>query len=201
VLVLDACPLCRTTLSEGAKSCPGCGADLSPWTDIAAVSQSYIGNARELITEGEFEQAGRIISRLSQLSEVEPHVLAGLQCRLALGCQDAQGARALLGGLSSSDRELLEPQLRELEQREAHARELYNQALTSARRGEYARGARQMELCVKQFSSDPALWMLKLKLDLKSGHYMRVYTDLRSLDRLDARPLAWNDLEALLPPV
>ncbi|MCB1185828.1 hypothetical protein KDL29_01565 [bacterium] len=201
MLVLDACPLCRTTLKEGAGSCPGCGADLAPWSNIAAITASYIGNARELITEGELEKAEAIISRLSQLSDVDPHELASLQCKLALACQDIGRARELLSRVSPAEQPVLTEQLAELGQREMLARELYNQALTSARRGEYVRGARQMEICVRHFSADPALWELKLKLDLKCAYYMRVYADLRALDRLNARPAAWLNLESMLPPV
>ncbi len=174
---------------------------MAPWSDIAAISESYIGNARELITEGELEKAEAIISRLTQLSEVDPQVLAGLQLRLALACQDLGTARGLLDALSPADRSFLMEQVVELEQREALARELYNQALTAARRGEYVRGARHMEICVRHFSADPALWELKLKLDLKCAYYLRVYADLRALDHLNARPAAWLQLENMLPPV
>ena len=58
-----------------------------------------------------------------------------------------------------------------------------------------------MEICTRHLSSDPALWELKLKLDLKCAYYLRVYADLRALDRLNARPRAWLNLESLLPPV
>lgn len=199
--VLDACPLCRTTLDEGSVSCPGCGADLKPYYDVSAMSQRYMRMAREQISQGELEKAEAIISRLAQLSAVDDHELASLQIRLALACQDIGDARNLLARVGSHEREVLESQVRELEQREAVARELYNQALTAARRGEYVRAARQMELCVQQFSADPAIWELKLKLDLKCSYYMRVYADLKALDRLNARPAAWMQLESLLPPV
>lgn len=199
--VLDACPLCRSTLAEGAVSCPGCGADLQPYHDLHALSARYIQLAREQISRGEIEQAEEIVSRLAQLSEVEPHVLSGLQARLALACQDLGAAADAIPGCAPSDRAILEEQLAELRQRESLAQELYNQALTSARRGEYARGARQIEICVRHFSADPALWELKLKLDLKCSYYLRVYGDLRALDRLNARPPQWLELESLLPPV
>ncbi|MCB1216598.1 hypothetical protein KDL44_04360 [bacterium] len=201
MLVLDACPLCRTTLTQGASACPGCGADLAPWSSIASASASYIITAREHLAQGRLEQAEAIISRLGQLSEVDPQLLASLRCRLALACQDSGMARELLPQLSVSEQLQLAEQLSELEQREALARELYNQALTAARRGEYVRAARQMEICTRHLSSDPALWELKLKLDLKCAYYLRVYADLRALDRLNARPRAWLNLESLLPPV
>ena len=201
MLVLDACPLCRSTLTEGSTNCPGCGADLTPYRDVAQLTQRYIQLAREQISRGELVEAESIISRLSQLGSVSEAALASLQIRLALACQDPDSARSLLPRIGEQELAVISEQLRELEGREDVARELYNQALTAARRGEYARGARQMELCVQQFSSDPALWELKLKLDLKCGYFLRVYRDLRALDQLNARPAAWLNLEAMLPPV
>ena len=99
MLVLDACPLCRTTLTQGASACPGCGADLAPWSSIASASASYIITAREHLAQGRLEQAEAIISRLGQLSEVDPQLLASLRCRLALACQDSGMARELLPAL------------------------------------------------------------------------------------------------------
>lgn len=198
---MDACPLCRSTIGELTTICPGCAADLTPYRDIAGMTLRYMQIAREKISRGELVEAEAIISRLGQLGDVDGQALASLQLRLALACQDPQSARAQIEKLPVGERDLLEAQIRELELREDSARELYNQALSSARRGEYARGARQMELCVQQFGADPAIWELKLKLDLKCSYFLRVYGDLKALDGLNARPAAWLNLEALLPAV
>jgi hypothetical protein len=198
---LDACPLCRSTIGELTTICPGCAADLTPYRDIAGMTERYMQIARERISRGELVEAEAIVSRLGQLGDVDGQALASLQLRLALACQEPLLARSLLERVPTAQRELLEAQILELEQREETARELYNQALSAARRGEYARAARQMELCVKQFGADPALWELKLKLDLKCSYFLRVYGDLKALDGLNARPTAWVNLEEILPAV
>ncbi|MCH7471561.1 hypothetical protein IIA79_01215 [bacterium] len=210
---LDACPLCRTQLGAeeaaggadegGAPSeCPECGADLAPYLELDGLGDRYLKLARELISRGQMEQAREIVEHLPQIVDAaarpEYYEVAAL---IAIYDKDFHHAASLAGNCEDAAAIELREQI-ELHQRSVfYARELYNHALSSARKGELSVAAKQLARAVDLDASDPALWELKLKLDLKCGYYQHCYADLAALDSLVARPPEYAKLEEALPPV
>jgi len=200
-VLLDACPLCRTTLRGGEQQCPSCGADLAPYLAAAQRTQELVGLARQLLSRGEKARAAALIPRLSQLSNLPPATILELRAGLALAGGDVAQARQLAGQLGSehSAAQRVEQQAAALDEARLQARELYNNALTLARRGSAPAAAEQLLRAVQLDPGEPRLWLLKLKVDLKAHLLGRCYSDLAALDRLGARPPEFARLEALLP--
>jgi Tfp pilus assembly protein PilF len=197
---LSACPLCRSVLSQGARQCPDCGADLTPYLELEQLSTSYVDLTRELLSRGELEAARLVINRLPQLTEIEPAESAELQARLALADGDWNVALSLAETCRPGVSEAIATAVREQQRMQLAARELFNNALTACRRQAFALASRQLSRAVELDPSDPAIWRLKLKADLKCANYQDCYGDLEALDQLAARPLEFQRLEQLLPP-
>jgi hypothetical protein len=201
-LLLDACPLCRTTLHGGEEQCPSCGSDLLPYLAAAQRAQDLIGLVRDLLSRGETERAAALLPRLNQLSGLDPALLTELQAQLALARGDSAEALRLADQLAKA-RGALAARIRDgaAEQQQARLRayELYNNALGAARRGAALAAAEQLARAVQLEPREPRLWLLKLKADLKARLFSRCYADLAALDRLAARPPEFARLEALLP--
>jgi hypothetical protein len=200
-LLLDACPLCRSTLRGGEQQCPSCGADLKPYLGAQARVQELVRLARQLLSQGETDRAASLIPRLSQLASLPPATLLELRGQLALLQGDTAAAVALAGqlGTEHSAGERLREQSRQLDEQRLRARELYNSALAEARSGRYPAAAAQLATAAELTPADPRIWQLKLKADLKARLFSRCYADLAALDRLGARPLEFARLETLLP--
>lgn len=198
---LDACPLCRTVLSEGATECPGCGADLAPYRDISALAASYLELVRELLSRGETATARQIIEQLPQLTDAAGTELIGLTARLLLQEGNLQAVDELLPRCEPVMAEEIRLELAARRRARRRAQELYNHALTAARSGAFAQAALGLEQAVRYEADDPIIWTLKLKVELKAGMYERCYRTVAELDRLGARPPEFHRLEELLPPV
>lgn len=204
---LDACPLCRTVLplaaepGESVTTCPGCGADLTPYADLEALAVAYRKLAQEMLSRGQTDGARRIVNQLPRLTELEDGELTTLTARLALADGDYQRALALAQNCDPGVASELHAAVNHRRQDQLTARELYNYALSSARQGAMSQAARQLSRAVTRDPTDPNIWLLKLKLDLKCGFFQRCYADLAALDRLAARPPEYATLEELLPPV
>jgi hypothetical protein len=198
---LDACPLCRTVLSVASSQCPGCGADLSPYRDLSVLAASYLSLASELLSRGELPAARQIIERLPQLVEVNSGELIALTARLLLLEGNTQGVETLLAKCSPAVAAEVRTELEERNRDRRRAQELYNHALTAAREGAYMPAAQHLARAVCYETSDPSIWALKLKVELKAALYDRCYRSLAELDRLGARPPEFHRLEELLPPV
>ncbi len=199
---LAACPLCRAALSAGVESCPECGGDLAPYRALYGKAEDYLRLARELISRGELGQAAVIAEGLPLLSEEYRGEAAQLNARLALERGELEAAEAQLAqlppGAAAGELAALLSQRRTARLR---GHELYNSALAQARGGNPALAARLLAQAVAELPGDSALWLLKLKTDLKTGNFARCYEDLAALDRLGARPREYTHLEQLLPPV
>ena len=198
---LDACPLCRTVLSEDPAQCPGCGADLSPYRDLSVLAASYLQLAGELLSRGELPAARQIIERLPQLGEVDSGELNALTAHLLLLEGNTQGAEALLAKCSPAAAAEVRTELEERTRDRRRAQELYNHALTAAREGAYMPATQHLARAVCYETNDPNIWALKLKVELKAALFDRCYRTLAELDRLGARPPEFHRLEELLPPV
>ena len=200
-LLLDACPLCRTTLRGGEQECPSCGADLRPYLDAAQRSNQLVGLARQWISAGSADQAAALVPRLSQLTGIAPATVLELQAQVALAAGDTAQVLALAGRLGSehATAQRLVSQAQAQAQAKLQARELYNNALVAARAGSAPQAAEQLARAVQLDPGEARLWQLKLKADLKARWFGRCYSDLAALDRLGARPPEFARLEALLP--
>jgi len=198
---LDACPLCRTVLSKDSVQCPGCGADLSPYRDLAMLSANYLNLASELLSRGELPAARQIVERLPQLGEIDSAELNALTARLLMLEGNTPGAEALLADLSPVVAAEVRAELEARHRDRRRAQELYNHALTAAREGAYMPAAQHLARAVCYETNDPGIWTLKLKVELKAALYDRCYRTLTELDRLGARPPEFHRLEEMLPPV
>jgi len=198
---LDACPLCRTLLTEGAKTCPGCGADLSPYYNLEELRTRYLSFARELLSRGELEQARGIFEGITQLISTDDPAWHELATRLALADGDFAVAEELADKCAGQVAKQLHEEINVQRANRIAARELYNYGLTAARSGAFACAAEQLARAVVLEPDDAAIWQLKLKVDLKQQDFTRCYEDLHALDRLTARPVEYHRLEELLPPL
>jgi uncharacterized protein HemY len=197
--MLEACPVCRTTLLSQVQRCPDCGTDLSPFIERQQLCSQLVSMARQLISQGETQRAERILPQLSQLDAIPPAIVRELHARLALRKGDSASAEQLARQIGGAvETELLE-QCEQLNAARRQARELYNSALWQARQGAYPAAAEELASAVLLDPTDPRIWQLKLKLELKARLYSRCYASLAALDRLHARPLEFARLEALLP--
>jgi tetratricopeptide (TPR) repeat protein len=201
VPALDFCPLCRSVLPQAAAQCPECGADLRPYTDIAALADRYLKLARELLSRGETERVHHILQQLPQLSGADAGELAEIRARLALRQGEFQAAELALDGCEPAAAAELRAELAQRRRDLGKARELYNHGLAAARAGDYTLAARYLQDATALDPADPNIWVLKLKVDLKCRYFQRCYGDLAALDELAARPPEFYNLEALLPAV
>jgi len=200
VQVLDACPLCRTAVKPGDTRCPDCGADLAPYADLKQLARHYLELAREYINRGESAPARLIIERIPQVTSDAGAELAELRVLVAIHEGDLDNAQQGLKDVPAEVREVLEHTINQAREARFMAHELYNLALSAARNGAMHTAAQHLELAVGYDPADPAIWALKLKVDLKCGYYRRCYDTLAKLDRLAARPPEFHGLESLLPP-
>lgn len=196
---LDSCPLCRTVLPGGSAQCPGCGADLRPYLDVAALADRYLKLARELLSRGDTERVRQIVACLPLITSEAQGELAEIAARLAILEGNFAAAEQALAGCEPLTATAIRHELAARRQETFRARELYNHALAAARDGSFILAARQLEAAVQLDADDPKLWALKLKVDLKCRDYRKCYRDLNRLDKLAARPPEFFDLEELLP--
>ena len=138
---------------------------------------------------------------LPQITGAAAADIAELWARIALLEGDYLAARQALAACDPAIATELAGELNTVQAFHAQARELYNQGLAAARRGAYPAAAAHLARAVTLDPGDPMLWYLKLKVDLKCGHFQRCYAGLAELDRLNARPPEFHGLEQLLPPV
>ncbi len=199
--VLDACPLCRAALKPGNLRCPDCGNDLTAYSDLRELARRYLELAHEHVSRGEAAPARLLVERIPQVTPDARADLAVLRARIAILEGDFDRARAELPNCPASSATAISQEVQAAEQDRFQARELYNQALSAARDGAYHPAAQRLELAAGYDPDDPAIWALKLKVDLKCACYGRCYDDLAHLDRLAARPAEFHGLESLLPPV
>jgi hypothetical protein len=206
VSALGACPLCREVLAPDtggavAQLCPACGADLKPYIELYDRAAQYISLCRELLSRGELLQASTIIEQLTTITEIDPAVIAELNARRELTAGQPEAAAIWLQRCSLNTQAMLRHELQRQRHLQQTALELYNYALTAARRGEYRLAAEQAQRATVLAPGSPEIWQLKLKADVKCGYIARCYDDLRALDQLGARPPHLGGLERLLPPV
>ncbi len=208
---LSVCPLCRADLdrlggpkpvADGRVECPSCSGELSEFLDLKQRTLALAALARELLSRGDTARARLAIENLSKLASPAELELAPLWCRLALLEGELEQAQQLAAGLSdNAERELLRGHISQLRESRQRARELYNYALSCARRGASRDAAGYLGAAVTLDPDDPVIWSLKLKADLKQQWFNECYRDLAALDRLAARPPEFFLLEQLLPPL
>jgi tetratricopeptide (TPR) repeat protein len=208
---LSVCPLCRADLerlgglelSAGARAtCPSCSGDLSEFTDLKRRALALAALARELLSRGDAPTARKAIENLARLASPAEVDLVPLWARLALLEGEPERAGQLAADIADSgERAMIAGLAGQLQDSRRRARELYNYALSSARRGAARDAAGFLDAAVRLDPDDPAIWALKLKADLKQHRFNECYRDLAQLDRLAARPPAFFQLEQLLPPL
>jgi tetratricopeptide (TPR) repeat protein len=200
----DSCPVCRGVLSDEqlrgpAPRCPHCDTDLAPYLNLAARSDELLRLALEQVVRGDEGLAREVAARLPALVPDAGPLLHELRARLALSQRDYSAALAHAGKVGP----LLQAEVEELAKAASRgqrtARELFNYALTCARRGEYAIAAESLARAVEHDPDSGDVWRLKLKADLKAGRWPQAYADLNNLDRLGARPAEFAGIEKLLP--
>jgi len=201
---LQSCPICRSALSEswslaGSSLCPQCNSDLQPYIDLQSRSSALLVLAQELLARGDTSLAREVAEKLSLLSSDPGPGLAELRIRLAIAEHDFAQARSLLAQADTALQKHFEPLLSLSAAAEREARELYNTALASARRGAFRQAGQLLSAAARNDPGNAALWQLKLKVDLKQGDWQACYSDLAALDRLSARPARFAGLESLLP--
>lgn len=208
---LSVCPLCRTDLERlggldlargGRAVCPSCSGDLGEFTDLKRRAIALASLARDLLSRGDGPTARKAIENLARLASPAEIELAPLWARLALLEGEPDQAEQLADGCTDpSERGMLKDLAAQLRDSRRRARELYNYALSSARRGAARDAAGFLDAAVRLDPDDPAIWSLKLKADLRQRRFNECYRDLAELDRLAARPPAFFQLEQLLPPL
>jgi hypothetical protein len=198
---LDACPICRATLTGEPASCPSCGSDLNVYRDIASRAQMLIGSAREWLARGRSDLAHEVVRRLPQLAADLGPEYHSLAARVAIAEGREQEAESHLKHLTADERATLAPALGLITELTTTAREEYNFALTAAQQQRYEVAARHIARATVLEPSDAKLWQLKLKVDVKLGQWQAVYRDLAEVDRLGVRPDWALGLERILPPL
>lgn len=199
---LAACPLCRAVLQPGLRECPECGGDLAPYRALHQRAEDYLQLARELLSRGALGQAAVIIDGLPLLADEYAAEATALAVRLALERGELEQAEAQLARLTpNSATQELNALLVQRRTAQLQGRELYNSALAQARGGNPQLAAQLLERAVAMLPGAAELWLLKLKVNLKTRHFAQCYNDLAVLDRLGARPHEYTHLEQLLPPV
>ncbi|HES58000.1 MAG TPA: hypothetical protein ENO21_01060 [Firmicutes bacterium] len=208
---LSVCPLCRADLdrlggpkhtADGRVECPSCAGELSEFVDIKQRALALGSLVRELLSRGDAVRGRRALEQLAKLASPAELELAPLWCRLALLEGELEQARQLAESIGeSAERELLLGQISQLRDSRLRARELYNYALSCARRGASRDAAGYLDAAVRLDPDDPVIWALRLKADLKQRRFNECYRDLAELDRLAARPPEFFLLEQLLPPL
>ncbi|MBN2081516.1 hypothetical protein JW859_04825 [bacterium] len=188
-------------LEAGARVCPGCQADLTPYLDLEALIERYLVLAREYLDRNKLDQAQVIADHLSQLTNQHPAEQAEIAARLAILKGDFQAVTALIPQLKPDVAEAVAALMQQRKAQLFKAHELYNHALSAARTGALPLAAEHTAQAVHHDPADASIWALKLKVDLKCGHWQRCYADLENLDRLGARPPEFYRLEELLPPL
>lgn len=199
---LSACPLCRSVLPAGSTSCAECGAELKPYLELNQRAEDYLSFARDLISRGELEQAQVICDGLPLLDSAYQTETQALQIRLLL-VQDqlTDASAALLKLPESSESAALRTMLTQRQAARLAGQELYNSALSLVKQGDTRLAAQLLGEAVAAQPHDSAIWLLKLKVDLKLRRYAQCYTDANALDRLGARPREYTHIEQLLPPI
>jgi tetratricopeptide (TPR) repeat protein len=208
---LSVCPLCRADLdrlggpkyaADGRVTCPSCSGELSEFIDIKQRALALGTLVRELLSRGDAARGRRALEQLAKLASPAEIELAPLWCRLALLEGELEQAQQLADSASDiAERELLRGRIAQLRDSRLRARELYNYALSCARRGASRDAAGHLDAAVKLDPDDPMIWALRLKADLKQQRFNECYRDLAELDRLAARPPEFYLLEQLLPPL
>jgi hypothetical protein len=201
---LESCPICRSGLgadwpSGGSRACPNCNSDLTPYFELQQRSGELLALASELLLRGDAALAREVADKLSLLSSDPGPGLAELRVRLAIAERDFSGARELLSQGSGELREHFEPLLSLSAMAQREAQELYNTALSCARRGAYRQASQLLAAAAQNDPDNGAVWQLRLKTDLKAGDWQACLSDLFALDRLGARPAQFKGIEALLP--
>jgi hypothetical protein len=203
VAALNACPLCRAVLEDDGQggTCPSCGGDLRPFVELAGRAKEHFALASQLVSAGRLTEAREILDILPQLAELPQGALAALRARLLLQEDRLEEAGEQVALCEEPEAGVLRDELGWRINARRTAQEMYNSALSAARRGEMAVSAEELARAVLHVPSEAALWQLKLKVDLKCSYFNRCYEDLSALDRLGSRPSEFAQLEQLLPPV
>lgn len=199
----DACPVCRGTLedsllAQASPRCPHCDTDLKPYLELAARSGELLAQAAEMLARGDADLAAEVVARLPLLVADPGPLYWELAARLAISRRDWESAAALAAKVPGPLAGEIASQLERARQGQRSARELFNYALSCARRGEYLVASDSLEQALHYAPDDPALWRLKLKVDLKAGRQAQALADLAGLDRLGARPAEFAGVEKLL---
>ncbi|MCC7479226.1 hypothetical protein IT575_12310 [bacterium] len=202
----DACPVCRGTLEDSmllgaAPRCPHCDTDLSPYLNLLSRAGELLELAARMLERGDDDLAEEVVARLPQLLPDPGPQYWELAARLAISRRQWDSARALAGRLSPELRGEIERLTALVERNRRSARELFNYALTCARRGEYRVASDSLAAAADYDPDNADIWRLKLKVDLKAGRWQQCYSDLAGLDRLAARPQEFAGIEKLLPAV
>jgi tetratricopeptide (TPR) repeat protein len=169
--------------------------------ELEARARHYFFLCRELLSRGETAQARLILEELPRVTSADPEALAELRARLALMEGDHAAASQLLAQCRAEAVAEIRADLAIASRLRATAQELHNYALANARAGNTRLAAEQLQRAVGYDPASPALWQLKLQVDLMCAYFNRCYEDLRHLDHLGARPTEYAALEEALPPV
>lgn len=205
---LSACPICRSNLERfpdadriALTSCPDCSTDLTQFLELKANGELYRNLAIEHLARHDYSTANTIVESLSRLVSEDELPLSDIRFRLALANGDLDGARDQLQGVAEPERKVLEQQLATARESHRLAIEQYNYSLTCARDESFQLAQSHIRQAAELAPREARIWVLKLKIDLKVGSYAACYEDLAQLDLLDSRPLEYNRLESLLPPL
>ncbi len=202
----DACPVCRGTLDDSllaspSPRCPHCDTDLTPYVSLAGRAAELLTLAAEMLSRGDDDLAEEVVARLPQLIPEPGPQYWELAARLAVSKRQWDSARALSAKLPPELAAEISRLTGLVERNRRSAKELFNYALTCARRGEYRVASDSLAAAVDYDPDNADIWRLKLKVDLKAQRYQQCYSDLAGLDRLGARPAEFAGIEKLLPAV
>lgn len=202
----DSCPVCRGTIADSvllspAPRCPHCDTDLKPYLDLALRAGELLALAADMLSRGDDDLAEEVVARLPQLIPDPGPQYWELAARLAISKRQWDSARALSTKLPAALAGEIHRLTEIVERNRRSARELFNYALTCARRGEYQVASDSLAAAAAYDQDNADVWRLKLKVDLKAQRYQQCYSDLAGLDRLSARPAEFAGIEKLLPAV
>lgn len=208
---LLTCPLCRADLERlagtgekgeaGQQVCPSCNAELSPYLGLKSRAEDYFALAQDLLSRGEVAQAQTLIDNLPKVIGENELQLASLKARLAMAKGEVVLARQHAEECDQAERDKLLETLDNLEKNHRACKEQFNYSLSAARAGQYGLASKWLASASGLAPDNPAVWQLKLKVDLVAKDYQACYQDLRELDRLSSRPPEFLGLEQLLPPL
>lgn len=152
---LTNCPICGADALSDVESCPACSINLTDFRRIVESARSELDRARSLLARGEYDDAKSACERAVELYDGVEHDALAIRIKSALHRAELDEATGLIETLpDGEERSGFQIELDALEATLSAARERFNTALSSARRGNLQEAAENLKSAIL---SDPKM--------------------------------------------